>query len=285
MNKIIFLAVLVFSLVFFMHMTSSYSNESMQAKDAIVQAQHDVSGMESRNIPIKRVNESLANALQLYDAQLALEDKNKSANYKLVIAYASEVNTVKAVAIKAQDELEVFRETYEKERQESDLSSFEPDYQAIENSFNDERFEDTLTLIDKAYTQLSEIQASQTAVKLFYETTSRNLKTFLLENWIKIAVIAISFVLAFLISWTTIRKLRVKSKIEHLMLEKSTLNSLIKKLQNDYFKLKKISETEYKVKIERFKEMIRDIDRQIPLLKETLVKLDKNGLKMSDKKQ
>ena len=49
----------------------------------------------------------------------------------------------------------------------------------------------------------------------------------------------------------------------------------MKKLQSGYFKTKNISETEYYSKTDRFKEMVRDIDRQIPLLKEQLISVEK----------
>lgn len=58
-----------------------------------------------------------------------------------------------------------------------------------------------------------------------------------------------------------------------MQIQKGILSELIKKLQTNYFKDKKISETEYKVKLEAFKEMIRDLDRKIPLLREKLIKI------------
>ena len=70
--------------------------------------------------------------------------------------------------------------------------------------------------------------------------------------------------------------MKIKKEINALNVRKRTLNDLIKKLQKSYFGSKTMSETEYRVKLEKFKNMIRDVDRQIPLLNEELVKLKKD---------
>ena len=61
-------------------------------------------------------------------------------------------------------------------------------------------------------------------------------------------------------------------KFNHLMTQKKALNTLIQNMQKSYFKTKKLSETEYTIKLKKFKELIRDIDRQIMVLKEEMFK-------------
>jgi glucose-6-phosphate isomerase len=56
------------------------------------------------------------------------------------------------------------------------------------------------------------------------------------------------------------------------MTQKKALNTLIQNMQKSYFKTKKLSETEYTIKFIKFKELIRDIDRQIMVLKEDIFK-------------
>lgn len=254
---------------------SAYSNESIKAKALIDQASSDMQDMISKQIPVSRANESLQEAIQIYAAQLALEDTKGNADYKLVEDYASTVSAIKANATKANDELKIFLASYNDAKKDTNLSAMDDTYNAIIASFNEQRFEDTLTLIDKGYTQISDIQSSQTSLKLFYETTSRSIKQFIQDNWKTISITLAIIIIILAISCTSIRRFRVRSKINHLTLQKATLNELIKKMQTEYFKSKKISETEYQVKTKRFKEMIRDVDRQIPLLKEKLFKLEK----------
>ena len=64
-------------------------------------------------------------------------------------------------------------------------------------------------------------------------------------------------------------------KFNHLMTQKKALNTLIQNMQKSYFKTKKLSETEYTIKLKKFKELIRDIDRQIIVLKEEMFKVKK----------
>ena len=290
MRKITVLYLAALALILFLPINIALSNESINAQKAIEKAGNDIAEMQSKEIPILRVNESLTEAIQFYSGQVLLEENNKTGNYKLVMDNALKIEKIKEKAIKASDELKIFREAYENAKKENNLSSMESDYNEIELSFTEERFEDTLLLIDAAYNKISDLEASQTALKLFYDTTSRTLQQFFIDNWNSLlsgkfykSVYFYFFVffILILIFWTTLKKLSVGSKMKHLMLQKATLNSLIKKMQYDYFKLKKISEIEYKVKTDRFKEMIRDIDRQIPLLKETLAKLDKEKIKIS----
>jgi len=61
-------------------------------------------------------------------------------------------------------------------------------------------------------------------------------------------------------------------KFNHLMTQKKALNTLIQNIQKSYFKTKKLSKTEYTIKLKKFKELIRDIDRQIMVLKEEMFK-------------
>ena len=244
MRKILIFCLVVSVLALNLVHASALSNESIQAKKAIDKASSDIREMQLRDIPIARANESLQEALQLYAAQLALEDTGSSGNYKVVLNDAQKVSNIKEAAIKASDELRIFNVAYIEASKETNLSEMHQQYDEIQKSFNEERFEDTSDLINKGYKSISDIQASQTSLKLFYDTTSNTLKKFFTDNWIKILIIALAAIIALVIFWTTIKKLGVNSKIRHLMLEKDTLNSLIKKMQGDYFKSRTISETE-----------------------------------------
>ncbi len=254
------------------------SNESIHANALINNATFCFNEMLTRSIPTQRANDSLQEANQLYSAQFSLEKQNKKADYKLVINYAEAVCKIKDNSIKANDELKIFKEAYEEAKQRSNLSAMEQNYQKILLTFNEERFEETIQLINQGYETLTEIEASQTTLKLFYETTTRTIKDFFKENWKLLSIITGTTIILLIIFWTTLKRIRIKLKIRNLEIQKNSLNELIKKLQYDYFKTKKLSETEFRVKLQTFKEMIRDIDRQIPLLKEEIMKLGKANI-------
>jgi hypothetical protein len=278
--KILLLAILI-GVLFLIFIQSSLafsttqSNESIQAKESLAQAEKDIFEMMEKNISINRVNETYQEALQLYSAQFALEEKGSKANYKLIIEYVSEIGSIKENALEANDELKIFVETYQDAEKTTNLSEMQDDYNNILASFQDERFEDTPTLINQGYDRISEIQSSQTALNSFYLATSSTIKNFFRENWLRILIILSLTLFFVLIFWNNLKKLRMRMKFNHLMTQKKALNTLIQNMQKSYFKTKKLSETEYTIKLKKFKELIRDIDRQIMVLKEEMFKVKK----------
>ena len=261
------------------------SDEALLSGKQLDDAQVCFSRMIGRGLPLERANSSLREALQLYAAQVSLEETGETANYRLVNQFSGEVCQIRDVALKADDELQVFIDTFKQAEETANLSSIYEHYKRTLTSFEEERFEETLELIEDGYVKISEAQASQTALKLFYETTSRTLKAFFQKNWKKMVITAAVILVLLIIFWTTIKRIRINMKIRTLEIRKETLNHLIKQLQGDYFKKKKLSEMAYKVKLRSFKDMILDIDRQIPLLKEKVEKLKKTtGFKYKKKR-
>ena len=253
------------------------SDEALLAGKQLDDAQVCFSRMIERGLPLDRANSSLQEALQLYAAQVSLEETGERANYRLVEKFSAEVCQIKEVGLKADDELQVFIDTFRSAEDTSNLSSIYEYYNRTVISFEEERFEETLDLIEGGYVKISEAQASQTALRLFYETTSRTLKTFFQKNWKKMVITAAVILVLLIIFWTTLKRIRINMKIRTLEIRKDTLNHLIKQLQGDYFKKKKLPEMAYKVKLRSFKDMILDIDRQIPLMKEKIAKLKKKN--------
>lgn len=259
--------------------TTKSSNESVQAKDSLSQAEKDIIEMVERNISIARVNETYQEALQLYSAQLALEEKGGRADYKLVLSYTSDINSIKKTAIQASDELTIFKETYVEAEMHANLSEMREEYDSIILSFKDERYEDTLELIKKGYDRISEIQSSQTALNSFYSATSRTIKNFFIKNWLKLLIICSVILFLILVFWNNFKKLMFRVKLNNLFIQKKAINRLLKNMQESYFKTKKLSESEYNIKLKKFKELIRDIDRQIMVLKEDIFKFKRSNKK------
>ena len=48
---------------------------------------------------------------------------------------------------------------------------------------------------------------------------------------------------------------------------------MVKKIQKDYFEVGNVAENDYTIKTKRYAEIVRDIDRQIPLLYEQLAEM------------
>lgn len=273
-NKKITLVILICAIVL-LNQVSALSNESIQAKESLNQAEKDIIGMTEKNIPINRVNETYQEALQLYGAQLALEQKRGNANYDLVIKYTSDITSIKEKAIQSNDELKIFKETFEEISKETNLSEMQEEYDAVLQSFDEERFEDTLKLIDQGYDRISEVQSSQTALNSFYSATSKTIKNFFKDNWLKLLIIFFVTLILILIFKNSLKKLKMRVKFNHLHIQKKAIDNLLKKMQKDYFKNRTMPESDYTTRIKKFKELIRDIDRQIMVLREDLFKLKK----------
>lgn len=138
-----------------------------------------------------------------------------------------------------------------------------------------ERYEKVKPLVDKAYTELIDLQSSRTAVGLFYDATSKSLKNFFIKNWIYLTSFLLIILILFFVYKKAISLWITKRKISELELRKKTLKDLLTQTQRDYFNYGKIPESTFHIKTEKLAELIRDIDRQIPLLQEQIVKLSK----------
>ena len=243
------------------------SEEALKAKDSLANAEQNIKEMQQRGIPVNRVNETYQDALQIYNAQVLFEERGQGADYKLVFQYVDDLQKVKDTAIEAKDELSVFIETYDEAKLDTNLSSFEEEYNNILLSFEEERFEDTLNLVNDGYEELNEIQSSQTATKVFYLTTTQTIKDFFVNYWLHLLVGIISLVLIILIFWNRFIKWRLKKKLKHIEIQKGAVNGLIRKMQKNYFKTKNLSESEYLIKLKKYGELLRDIERQKMVIK------------------
>lgn len=262
----------------------SISEKAINASIAIEEAKESINFMIEREIPINRVNESLQETIRLYEGELALERLNQNYKYDKIYEKVKEINSIKEASIKAADELKIFQETYEEYSLEINLSGMDKEYNEIIKSFQEERFEDTLPLIDIGYDKMSEVQSQQTTLRLFYDATSKNIKLFLKNNWLKILITGIVLILFLLFSRKAISKYFTYKKVEELNNRKIVLHELIKKIQRDYFDKTTISEDEYSIKLNKFTEMLRDIDRELPLLREEMIKLNNTNIKSIKKK-
>jgi hypothetical protein len=272
--------IIIISLVLVITLTNfSYaiSNESIQASGKLNQAEEAIKEMAELGISITRVNETYYGAKQIYEAQVALERIRKKTDYRLVIEYTNEITSIKKIAIQASDELKVFIEFHNESSGRADLSEMKEEYNLVITSFEDERFEETIELVKQGYDRISEIEASQTAINTFRATTSRTLKNFFKDNWIKLLIgLGVAIVLL-LVFKTSIKIILIRRKKKFLKLRKATIQDLIKGIQKEYFKDTKISRLQYQTRLNKFEEMIRDINRELPLLDEKMSAIEYRG--------
>lgn len=275
-NALLFVLAAVLFLLF--STVSATSDEAGRTRAALDSARRDMADMASHNLSTTRYGDTLSIAEQLYEAQLALETDGGEPNYILVKEKIDELAELKMLAYRTLDELAAL-ETSLNQTSVTDLGPALTLYAQARGEFEVERYEESLKRIDQAYAKISELEALQTKVKAFYEATSRTVANFLSENWRMIvgaiAVVAIVAILGY--GWFT--RLIIKRKIMDLELRKESVRGLMADAQKEFFERGETSEASYQIKMKKYGELLRDINRQIPLLNEELAMLEKNTLR------
>jgi exonuclease VII small subunit len=70
------------------------SNESIKARQSLAEIENTIHDLESREIPILRINDTYQKAYQVYQAQVSLEEKNKKGDYTIVLSYSQEMQKI-----------------------------------------------------------------------------------------------------------------------------------------------------------------------------------------------
>jgi hypothetical protein len=235
--------------------------------------------MQEAEFNIFRVNDTLISAREVFEIQKSLKEKGRNYNFEVVIPYCDEINLIKQNANDARYELSVLMRFYEESFDGLGIDTGEVDIllEEINNEITSERYEKAFPLIEGTYERIAEVKASHTALNLFYDVTTRGLKRFLRENWITIISVLGFLFIFYLIFRKPISRYFIKKELEGLELRRKNLKELVSENQRGYFGKGNVSEAEFTIKSKKLAEMIRDIDRQVPLLKERLIKLSKKN--------
>jgi hypothetical protein len=224
------------------------------------------------NFSTNRVNDTLKEMKNLYEAQMELSKRNRD-DFSMILPYCKEISEIKENAFNAIDEYKALAEFYDEFLEEGmNTSSIDQMIQNIKFEIESERYERVKPLIDEAYEEIVEVKSKHTALNLFYSATSRTFKDFFIENWIYLSGGIGAIILFYIIYKSAITRMWVKRKIKNAELKKKTLKGLIQKAQKDYFEKGSLSSGDYETKTKKFAELIREIDRDIPLFKEELIR-------------
>jgi hypothetical protein len=232
--------------------------------------------MLEKNFSTLRINDTIRNAESYYNTQIDLKKKNRNYDFSKIKDYCNQVINIQKNATDARDQVDAFMKFYDDSAIKGmNTSSIDAIVKDINLELADERYEQVPPLVDKAYNELSNVRASYTALNVFYKNTATGLKVFFLNNWKAITILVVLAVVLFFIYRIRIVKWLLNRKIESLETRKKVVKELIMKAQKDYFQSGTLAEGDYNIKTKKFAEIIRDIDRQMPLLKEELAKLNK----------
>ncbi len=227
------------------------------------------------NLSYQRVEDNLNNAQDIYDAQIILLEKGNEVDFSLILPYCEEISKVRNLAFDAIDEYSSLLKFYNISiTSEMNSSTIESILYEIQQEIESERYENVPDLVDKAYQEIGNVKSSHTTLNLFYDATTRGVKRFFQENGLVFLIVVFLILFLFLLFNKKISSRIIEKKINNLELRRKTLQELIKKTQLDYYQKGTISEGNFSLRTKKFAEFIRDIDREIPLLKEELAKLN-----------
>lgn len=282
-KKLALFIVLIYCLNFCISLDT---NESIEQKANLCfnQSKQILIELENNNFSVQRVNDSLKALENLYDAQILLKEKKKPYEFSSVIPYCNEIKSIRDLAFQSRDDLIALKQFYKETVEGLNTSSIDVIISEAEIEIKNERYEKVSPLTKKAYNEITKVKSEQTTLNLFYQTTTRSIGKLLNENKYYILAIVVIFIFVFFIYKKAIYTYIIKRKINGLELRKNTLKDLIMKTQKDYFEKGIISEGAFTIKTKKLAELIRDIDRQVPLLQEELVKISWVKNKNTEKK-
>lgn len=249
-------------------------NLEEKAKICINKSQSIVNELNNSNFSIIRANDLLKNAETLFYSQKILMEKKQDYNFSLVLSICDEIEILKENALSSRDSFmgltKFYNDTFDGK---IDASSVDKIMSNIQKEISNERYELVSSLVNSAYEEILKVKSENTSLKLFYASTTRSLGNFFKNNLTFFIVFFVILLFILIFYKTAITRFELRIKLKRLELRRESIRDLIKKAQKDYFEKGIISEADYAVRTENFGEMIRDIDRQIPLLKEEIMQL------------
>lgn len=251
----------------------TYSKQHDEALVQLGQANVSIARMKDAGFPYIRSQDIYLTAMQWFEGQSALELADGTPDYRFVIEKVAEIKTIERESFSVNDDLRALAMRIQNATIEVNRSEVLNMQAQARQEFLDSRFEEARRIVNNAYDKISELEAETTRSKTLAESARRNIETFLQENWQKIVAVFAVIIVIFLVFQKQIRRFLIEVKIHTLTMEKAVLDSMLKNLQKDYFESGKVNELSYHIKTKKFGDIVRNINRQIPLLKEELKKI------------
>ena len=281
--------ILVVFVLFYGVISISFTSAAEQVANLSIREQATNCFNESKNIfyeltannfSVQRANDSLKQVEDAYNAQILLKTQGRSNDFSRVIDYCEQIKMIRDNAFLSRDEITALMKFYDEIFEEVEglnTTSVDMLFAEINNEIDNERYEKVPDLVNKAYDEIVKVQSENTTLKLFYKSTARGIMNFIAGNWIILSSLIIGGIVLFVFYKKAIYHWIINRKISMLELRKQTLKKMIMQAQLGYFQHGKMSDGDYSVKTKKLAELIRDIDRQIPLLREELAKIGEMG--------
>ena len=243
------------------------------AVDSLAQANLSIKRMANASLPILQAFDIYVAAAQWLEGQSALEEVGGAPDYGFVADSAAQIASLESSSFALKDEFQVLSSRLANATEGANLTSAIALRDSALSEFHDGRFEEAKTLIDQSYSAINSAESEAIRSKTLVESTRKNIESFLRDNWQAILACFAAGALIIFAFQKRIRRFAVSSKMNSLMHEKEVLQGMLRKLQRDYFEAGTVNEMSYRIKTKKFGDLIRNINRQLPLLKEELKRI------------
>ena len=254
------------------------------AVEKISLAKSDISEMQQETFQVIYVNDLLNDANSALDradyakllrtenftnplvknAKAALEGLDyQGFSYAGVLVYTEQISERKQQAYTISDSISVLElKLSDYENLGVDVSESQVLLNSLKTTFNEERYTDAENIIEQINSELDTKRAEMTSVKALTEAS----KSFVERNWWQITLTAILLIIFGKTIYTRYYIFKTKNKIQYLKLERKTLRNLMEIAQRDRFETGSISASEYKIKMNKYKDKVMEIKRNLPVL-------------------
>ena len=135
-------------------------DEGKEAYDALQKAAGYMQEMASAGFSVIKVNDTITDATNLYNANLALEEKTGAADYSSVIDKVASIEGIKSDAFETYDELTALESKLKESAKNTNMSEAETIFEEAKKEFYDERYAQSSVLIETCYKKIIETEAT-----------------------------------------------------------------------------------------------------------------------------
>lgn len=236
-------------------------------------ANASISRMLHAGVPTTQAIDLLDVAWQWFDGQTAVELTGGSPDYSFSLQKVSEIEALESSSLAVNDDLKALASRIGSADSDANLTATKALVAQATQEFRDGRIDEAKALISKAYDEVSSAEADAVHSRTLVESARKNIESFLAENWQAILAVAAAVVILSFLFQKQIRRFLANARLKALMHEREVIESMLKSLQKDYFEKKNVTELTYHVKTKKYGDIIRNINRQLPLVKEELKRI------------
>ena len=163
------------------------------------------------------------------------------------------------------------------------LSQVQDLFNAAMEAFEIEDYDEAEKLLNQVINRVDEIETEAALSIALEKSKGLNLRDFLITFWPHILALVIIFSLLGIFLHKRIKIHIITNKIKDLEREKVTIEKLMKKTQEKYFKLKTINKSDYENAMGRYSKRLIVVKKDIPVFKKRLLELKKSLKKTKSK--